>query len=256
MSQVNKASLEKLLLFISEICDDDANLWFRDQLALKINKPNVSEKNIDSIYEYCIKEIIKDQAKKFYTDLKLTEIKPKLIEDFVRMEQFKREDNFEDFCLAMFQQTENIVNYLFDSRALIKKTKNHSSDYLISRLNTATKEFKRDTRGITVGNFLFNKYTDDPIDLDSVKWYYNNKLRAVLYFIYFNEIIEYSTKTFENLNYKASELYQMRNKNHRGTKVSDYQGKMYAEIVTNHNKYYFKFLGFLEVFVSGLNKNL
>ena len=47
----------------------------------------------------------------------LVEIKSKLIEDFIRMEHFRRDDNFEDFCLAMFQQLEGTINFLvnFDS---------------------------------------------------------------------------------------------------------------------------------------------
>jgi len=257
MSNNKKESLEKLLLFISDICKDDENAWFAKDLSLMINKVTVSNKNIDSIYEYCIKEIIKDQALNFYKDFKLTEIKPKLIDDFIRMEQFKREDNFEDFCLAMFQQIENIVIHLFSKFDLNSKVFNDSALSLISRYNPNEKKIVRDKNGITIGNFIFQKYKESrPIDVRRETWYYSNKFRAVLYYNYFNETIEYKTKVFDDIYGIGNELYQMRNLNHRGSNLSSYQEKMYNEIVPNHNKYYFKFLGFLEDFVSEINKNL
>ena len=39
-------------------------------------------------------------------------MKEKLIQDFIRMERFRRDDNFEDFCLAAYQQIELIISTL------------------------------------------------------------------------------------------------------------------------------------------------
>lgn len=257
MSQVNKESLDKLLLFISEICDNEDNGWFAEKLLFIANKNSIGGKNIDSIYEYCVKEVIKDQALKFYKDFKLTEIKSKLIDDFIRMEQFKREDNFEDFCLAMFQQVENIVVHLYSKYNLNSKVTSDSNLYLISRYNSTQNKLVRDTRGLQIGNFIFQKYKEKgPININAQTWYYGNKFRAVLLYSYFNEKIEYNTQKFDAIYSIGNELYQMRNLNHRGSDLSLYQEKMVNEIIPNHNRYYFRFLGFLEDLITGINKNL
>ena len=116
----NKQDLVKLLDFIIEISSTPNNNWFRKELVNKLvpltasksgNNPEISE-----IHEYCIKKILQDQAKMFYKDFNLPSINDELCNDFVRMEQYRREDNFEEFCMAMFQQIEQIVNALFDSK--------------------------------------------------------------------------------------------------------------------------------------------
>ena len=116
MAKYSKESLEKLLVLIDEISKEEENLWFKDKIhkkysTISLNKYS-SDESINKIYEYCIKEIIVKQANKFYEDFKIENIKPKLIEDFIRMEHFRRDDNFEDFCLAMFQQLEGTINSL------------------------------------------------------------------------------------------------------------------------------------------------
>lgn len=75
MRHKNKESLDKLIDFISEISEDNENDWFVEKLSLVVaNKLNSDKKNINGIYEYCVKEIIRDQAVKFYSDFKLSEI--------------------------------------------------------------------------------------------------------------------------------------------------------------------------------------
>ncbi|CAH0336599.1 hypothetical protein FVB9288_02307 [Flavobacterium sp. CECT 9288] len=261
MPKYSKESLEKLLVLIDEICKEEENLWFKDEIQKKysivsLNKHNPDE-SLNRIYEYCIKEIIEKQAIKFYEDFKLDEIKPKLIEDFIRMEHFRRDDNFEDFCLAMFQQIENIVIYTFNSYRILEKIKDNNNQYLISTYNKDLKKFTRSTYGITLGRFIFQKYKlDEPFNIHSQTWYFLNKLRSILYYFYFNSQIEFNTTKFEHIYQIANELYQVRNLNHRGGEKSEFQQKIFDEIIPKHNKYYFKFLGFLEDFVSATNKNL
>ena len=97
----NKQDLVKLLDFIIEISSTPNNNWFRKELVNKLvpltasksgNNPEISE-----IHEYCIKKILQDQAKMFYKDFNLPSINDELCNDFVRMEQYRREDNFEEF---------------------------------------------------------------------------------------------------------------------------------------------------------------
>jgi len=261
MAKYSKESLEKLLKLIDDICKDEKYLWFKNDLQKKYS-PTLSNKfdnneSISKIYEYCIKEIISKQANKFYEDFKLDEIKPKLIEDFIRMEHFRRDDNFEDFCLAMFQQIENIVTYTFNSYDVLQKLKNNSNEYLISTYNKDLKKFIRSSYGITLGKFIFQKYKiNETFNIHTQTWYFMNKLRSILYYYYFNCQIEFNSTKFEEVYQSANELYQVRNLNHRGGEKSEYQQKIYDEIIPQHNKYYFKFLGFLEDFVTTTNKNL
>ena len=109
-----KESLEKLLLLVKNICEEPENNWFKHKLYG--NKESAGSENedekISEIYELCINEILIEQANQFYRDFKYPEIKDTLINDFVRMEKFKRQDNFEDFSLAANQQIECIVNHL------------------------------------------------------------------------------------------------------------------------------------------------
>lgn len=255
--EIKKKNLEQLLLFITEICKDDQNDWFKNELLLTLGNNTGDSKTVERIYEYCVKKIINDQANKFYESFKIKNIKESLILDFVRMEHFKREDNFEDFCLAMYQQIENIVNYIFNVFDLSSKVSNDSSTKVISRYDRATKLFVRDQNGNSIGNFIFLKRDSEPlIDVNSQTWFYNNKFRAVLYYFYFNKTIKYNYDLFNSLYNIGNEIYIMRNLNHRGSIPSDYQKKVYDKINPHYNNYYFKFLGFLEDFVSGINKNL
>lgn len=261
MAKYSKESLEKLLLLIDEICSQEENLWFKKVLqqnySHSIKTENQNFDSINKIYEYCIKDIIDKQANKFYDDLILIDIKNVLISDFIRMEHFRREDNFEDFCLAMFQQIENIVVYLFSYFELDKKIISSYDQRVISIYIREEKKLIRSNSGLYLSNFIFQKYKlEIPFDLTNQKFHFSHKIRAVLYYFYFKETIEFNSNKFEEIYNTANSLYQMRNLNHRGGVKSDYQQKIMDEIIPNHNKYYFKFLGFLETFISVININL
>ena len=261
MAKYSKESLEKLLILIDEICKNEEHLWFKERLY---NRGNINVKNnyngensISQIYEYCIKEIITKQANKFYEDFILKDIKSVLIADFIRMDHFRRDDNFEDFCLAMFQQLENIVIYLFDYFELEKKIIASYNQRVISIYSKEEKKFVKSNTSIYLSNFIFQKYKlEMPFDVSDKDFYFSFKVRAVLYYFYFKETIEYNSNKFEEIFNSANNLYQIRNLNHRGGEKNEYQQKILNEIIPNHNKYYFKFLGFLESFVSVINYNL
>jgi hypothetical protein len=257
MTKYNKESLDKLLHLIDEICNDEDNLWFKEIVKGNYSTSNVSSNSIDKIYEYCVKDIIDKQANKFYDDFILNDIKQVLIADFIRMEHFRRDDNFEDFCLAMFQQVENIVTYLFAYFELNKKIINDYDKRVILIYNKEQKKFVTSPNGLYLSNFIFQKYKiEHPLVLENPEFYFNIKCRTVLYYFYFKETIEINTKKFDEIYNTANYLYQIRNLNHRGVERNDYQQKIIDEVMPNYNKYYFKFLGFLEMFVSVINNNL
>ena len=67
----------------------------------------------------------------FYKDFNLPSINDELCNDYVRMEQYRREDNFEEFCMAMFQQIELIVNTLSNNN-IENYVRENWNKYLVS----------------------------------------------------------------------------------------------------------------------------
>jgi hypothetical protein len=244
-----KESLEKLLVLIEGICEEPQNEWFKNKInhinGLSIN--SIDDEKISEIYELCINEILLEQANQFYRDFKYPAIKETLIGDFVRMEKFKRQDNFEDFSLAANQQIECIVNhictheldfcnYIIMNKNSIAYSINENSYKLWQLILTIYKEENE-------ANKLFEK----PL----VEWEYFKKLKAVLFYFHFNRNIPFygDFKAFSN---DLNEIYQYRNKNHRGGMQYDWQKEITDKVDENKYRYYFRFMYYLERFVSKL----
>ena len=252
----NKQELIKLINFIVEISNIPENIWFKNDLASRLLPKSSSQltgKNeINEIHEYCIKQILQEQARMFYKDFKLIDINEILCKDYVRMEQFRREDNFEEFGLAMFQQIEQIVNRLCTS-SLESYVRENWNTYLLNWVNKNDGAIK----GKLLWQFIFNynlnqeelvNKINKPIDC----WDFNEKYKSVLVFYYFNKIIK-SYKEFDLVSNSIYELYQVRNLNHRGGKKSQKQLEITGKIAERKSRYYFKFLGIFEDFVSKVN---
>jgi hypothetical protein len=256
----NKEDLKLLLEFISKILEQEENGWFKENLkkVLLLNN-NSSFSQFDEIYEYCLKKIIKEHAKQFYNDFKLLDIKPRLVDDFVRMETFRRDDNFEDFCLAAYQQLEVIISELIISTDFSNYIRENKDLPSLLKYDVATGNFIR--RGNqTIGKLIF--LTSDQVKINTLinapiqSWFFNHKYRAVLYYFYFNKEVKTNSDLFDRIYEIGNFLYQGRNLNHRGAVQSQYQQNIIDDLIPNQHKYYFKFLGFLEDFISKVNTNL
>ena len=261
MSQ-NKEDLDKLLLFIEEIANEKGNEWFKDKLSANFKKesPATGDSNaIDAIYEYCIQLVIKDHAEKFYSDFKLTDLKKVLISDFIRMEQYRRADNFEDFCLAAFQQFEAVVNRLFAEERCVEYIKHNNDLPALMKYDHVSGSFVRKGNQ-TISKLVFqtndvgklNTFLSSP----SKDWFFNHKFRSVLYTHYFNTEIKTTSENFDKVYEIGNFLYQGRNMNHRGSTQNQYQQLILDNLVPNQHKYYFKFLGFLEDFITNVNSRI
>lgn len=259
---MDRESLIKLINFIDELSQLRGNEWFKVELSKKLlsKKPlEFSSSQLDEIYEFCLNKIIKEHAVKFYFDFKLLNIKEKLIDDFIRMEKFRRNNEFEDFCLAAYQQIESIVNELIGNKELSNFIFRNRDLPAISRYNKENKSFQR-TGDPKLANLIFktrdpNKvhdYMRNPIE----KWFFNHKFRTVLYFYYFNKEIKVNSDLFERVYDIGSYLYQGRNLNHRGGGQNEFQQQMLDDLLPNQHKFYFKFLGFLEDFVTTVNRHI
>jgi len=65
-----------------------------------------------------------------------------------------------------------------------------------------------------------------------------------------------NTNEFDRTYNMGYELYQARNLNHRGSNKTPYQQSAIDKLIPNQHKYYFKFLGFVEDFVTMTNTNI
>lgn len=242
----DKEKLKKLLDILEELLKIKGNEWLIDAVLEKIKKVSSIEEIakfsvIQDIHEHCIEKVIIKQANDFYTDFKIEEIKQELIKDYVKMEHERRRDDFENFSLSVYQQIENITNYLFEQniKMIWDSEKNKVAIQYFDKQKA--KQIKK-----TVNQLIFGKAED---------WFSNVKFKALLYFYYFNKNIKLQI-LFNVLVNTFNEIYQVRNKNHRGSKPSDYQLKILNKIKGNETKYFFKFYGFLEDFVRKINENL
>lgn len=256
-----KENLLKFLDLIEEVSNEEGNEWFKEKLINKstaaILSDEINNSALSKIYEYCIKEIIQKQAVTFYGDFKMISIKEQLISDFVRMEHFRRQDNFEDFCLAIHQQLEAIVNHLckekldFCNQIILdknrtcykikNKVKNVWEDYRLWQLILTTYKTQTDA--------------DNLFSQQLIMWEYSLKIKAVIYYYCFDQKIWdfYKFREYYDL---ANEVYQSRNLNHRGGFQYENQKLLTDKIKNERHKYYFKFLGFLEDFTSKINTSV
>lgn len=272
-----KEHLQKLYSLVKKVANEPGNDWFKEELDSNFGSSlgivlNETESSIKKIFEHCIKEIIEKQAHDFYKDFRIIEIKEKLISDFIRMEQFRREDNFEDFSLSLFQQLEGIVNFLTEKhngfRLAILKSKNEPVYKILNKQTMLYDQFdlsnlilpksppKNDTpESIEKENKYYLKNVENLFQKDIYNWDYTQKLRAVIYYFVFGQKIYnyFDFKTFFDI---GKDIHQARNLNHRGGFLYPNQIDTLNRIDNSKHKYYFKFLGYLETLTSKINDKI
>lgn len=219
-----------------------ANTWLFDDLRKRFGNEHNSK--IDEIYEYCIERVIKEQATQFYKYFPITELKKQLIEDYCRMERFRRKDVFEDFCLAVFQQVECITNWFCLRPKFI--------DLYNGKKNENSSIVDKEKNPIPIGSLIIQSEYEKRKETPLIKLFFNERIRAVLYFVYFGEkTIKYA---FDSKYLEMNELYQCRNLNHRGGDRSDYQENIVSEILPHQYQYYLKFTGLLVDYIEHISR--
>ncbi len=246
------STIDKITRLTQQNAEFDMEL--RKQLKVASANSVLSEdERINQIYEYCIEEIIRKQANEFYKDFPLQSIKDTLIGDFVRMESFRRKDNFGDFCLALYQQIECMTNRLCEKKELsditekmwgypaylkVEKGKelsiyNRSGDYTIASLlfRDKTNAFEKSRKS------LQTQYAID-------------KIRIIVYFWGYKAMMKGSDyDSFIEITLLLNDIYQCRNMNHRGNSQNQWEKETFARIIPLKSLYYFKFLGVLAQYV-------
>ena len=214
---------------------------------------------MEQIYEYCIARIIEKQAIDFYKNFPMRDISASLTKDFCRMEHFRRKDNFEDFCLALYQQIECICNRLCDEPKLndIAERMWQCPAYVKWGKNSTPSIDKRsDNSDYTVAALVFGKAKDKATNKEdrSKKKLQEQtaiyKMRAIVYFIGYGACMRSADyDIFKNHTAALSDIYQCRNLNHRGGKTEKWQEDTLNRILPSKSVYFLKFLGTLTQFV-------
>lgn len=249
----DKDKLKKLVQIIGDLLKVEGNEWLMDEIMKTIGETSSVEEIakhsvIQNIHEYCVEQKIQKQATEFYKSFPIPEIKEQLIQDYKKMEHERRRDDFENFCLCLYQQIENITNWLYQSRVLEIWNNEKHSIAIKTFYDRNTRQYVTPANGGTSIEKLVFQNTNSIDDL--TKWHANRKFRAILYFFYFGGDVTRDDYTFNSIYFTHEEIYQMRNQNHRGNIPSQYQKITLDKIRGNEARYYFKFYGFLQDFVN------
>ncbi len=251
----DKEKLRKLVKIIGDLLKVEGNEWLVDEILKTLGEKSPIEEIakhplLQNIHEYCVEQIIEKQAKEFYASFPISEIKDELIKDYMKMEHERRRDDFESYCLCIYQQIECISNFIFKNVIEDRWEDEKNSIAIKSFYNVDMNEYQAPkSGGTTLQKLIFG---DSPHNL---KWYAGNKFKAVLYFSYFNMNVRNNNFDFNKIYYVQDEIYQMRCQNHRYGETSNYTRKIVEKIKSAKARYCFKFYGFLEDFVGKIESS-
>lgn len=245
------STIDKITRLTQQNAEFDMEL--RKQLNVASANSVLSEdERINQIYEYCIEEIIRKQANEFYTDFPLQSIKDTLIGDFIRMESFRRKDNFGDFCLSLYQQIECITNKLCEKKDLSDITEKMWGQpaYLKIEKDKEPSIYSR-SGDYTIASLLFGKTNAFEKSRKSLQAQYAiDKIRTIVYFWGYKAKMKNSDfDSFLEITSLLNDIYQCRNMNHRGNTQNQWEKDTYDKIIPLKSLYYFKFLGVLAQYV-------
>ena len=245
------STIDKITRLTQQNTEFDMEL--RKQLNVASANSVLSEdERINQIYEYCIEEIIRKQANEFYTDFPLQSIKDTLIGDFIRMESFRRKDNFGDFCLSLYQQIECITNKLCEKKDLSDITEKMWGQpaYLKIEKDKEPSIYSR-SGDYTIASLLFGKTNAFEKSRKSLQAQYAiDKIRTIVYFLGYKAKMKNSDfDSFLEITSLLNDIYQCRNMNHRGNTQNQWEKDTYDKIIPLKSLYYFKFLGVLAQYV-------
>lgn len=255
-----KATIDKIVRLSKQNEEFNAELRKALEIVPSAKSALIDDERIGQIYEYCIEKIIRKQAEEFYKEFPLKTIMPSLIEDFVRMESFRRKNQFGDFCLALYQQIECMTNKLCEMRILSDIVeKMWSSSAYVKTINgkESTIEDRLDST-YNIAMLIFpgqNRKTGQPYSIEKSRvaiqgQYANDKIRIIVYFLGYKAKMKASDyDNFVELTGLLNDIYVCRNMNHRGNTLNPWEEEILNRIIPLHSLYYFKFMGVLAQYV-------
>lgn len=271
MDEKLKTTIEKIVQLSKQKPEFEVEL--RKALGKEPSASGVylEDERIYQIYEYCIEKILKKQAEDFYIDFPLKTIIPTLTSDFIRMESFRRRDQFGDFSLALYQQIECISNHLCERKDLseIADRMWGCSAYVKSGKDVVPSISERQNldkdNPFMIASLVFpgmDKKQKLPNSVVKSKQtiqtlYASDKIRAVIYFLGYKAMMKNSDyENYVEITSLISDAYQCRNMNHRGNTLTQWEEETINRILPLKSFYYFKFMGALAQFVSFIKEGM
>lgn len=259
------STLDKISRLCIQNADFDRELRKRLGMVPFANALSLDDERIDQIYEYCIEKVVRKQAKEFYSDFPISSIIDVLIEDFCRMEAFRRKDNFGDFCLSLYQQIECMTNSICTNSDLSTITERMWGypAYIKTGPGITPALEVRSEGSYSVASCVFpgtNKKTGLPYAVEKSKsslqtLYANDKIRCIVYFLGYKAAMKSSDyDSYQEFTSLLSDLYQCRNMNHRGNELTSWEKGNLDKILPYKSVYYLKFLGALTLYVEQIKE--
>ncbi len=267
MEEKLKATIKKIVQLSKQNEEFDVNLRKALEVTPFSKSVIIDDERIGQIYEYCIEKIIRKQAEEFYKDFPLRTIVNDLIEDFIRMEFFRRKDCFGDFCLSLYQQIEGMTNKICESRELADITEKMWAcpAYVKTQQESVISISNRSESNYNIAMLLFpgqNKNTGQPYSVEKSRvtlqaQYAGDKMRIVVYFLGYKAMMKASDyDSYVELTGLLNNIYQCRNMNHRGNTLSQWEKETQERIQPLTSFYYFKFMGVLAQYVDYIKKGI
>lgn len=262
-----KSTLDKVIRLTQQNAEFGSELRKSLNIDCSANNGIISDERISQIYEYCIEKILRKQAEEFYEDFPITSIVPTLVDDFVRMESFRRKDAFGDFCVSLYQQIENITNKLCESKQLnnIAEKMWGCPAYVVYNKDVEPSIDNRLDSIFTIASLVFpgqNKKTGLPYSVEKSQsslqvQYASDKIRAIIYFLGYKATMRnVDYENYKEITSLMSDIYQCRNMNHRGNTLTQWESDTINRIIPMKSYYYFKFTGALAQFVNGIKNGI
>jgi hypothetical protein len=162
------------------------------------------------------------------------------------MEYNRRRDRFYEFSFCLNQQIEGITNYLFENkyRNEWKNLSENIKTEIAEDYKIAEKQIKNTLQDLIIEKE--KEYKDQWSDLSKFKLVYflMNKSNGFK--------LPYDFKRVRDL---RQEISIARNESHRGSDKYEWQKEILEKIRGNESKYYFKFYGFLQDFITQIESS-
>lgn len=265
MEEKLNSTIEKIVRLSGQNAEFNTELRKRLGISAASSSVSVDDVRLDHIYEYCIEKVVRQQATEFYADFPIKSIINGLVDDFCRMETFRRKNAFGDFCLSLYQQLERIANTLCvnpDLNEIAARMWGYSA-YVKTGKDITPSIDNRIEGDYTIASLVFpgqNKKTGMPYAIEKSKsslqtQYAIDKIRIIVYFVCYQGAMKSSDYDgFVELTTLFSDIYQCRNTNHRGNTLTPWEEATLKRVLSQQAVYYFKFLGALTQFVEQIKQ--
>lgn len=252
MDEKLQSTLDKIIQLMEQNPEFGTELRKRLGMTSSANSVLIEDERFNQIYEYCIEKIVRKQAESFYKDFPISSAIPSLVEDYCRMEYFRRKDSFGDFCLAMYQQIEDVTNRICNLPKLNEIAERLWGYPAYVKTGDFFSIDNRSDCKYTIADLVFVKNIDKSKSALQAQ-YAMDKIRSVVYYVCYRALMKSSDyDSYVSFTSTLRDLYQCRNMNHRGNVLNPWEQDVITRVESSKSVYYFKFLGVLTQYIEGI----